>query len=45
MIYMLFLIYVEICGYYVMFVYEGIGSNRWVYNGVGNAYVIFGDFY
>lgn len=40
MIYMLFLIHVETCGYYAMSVYEGIGSNRWVYNGVGNAYVI-----
>ncbi|XP_022344141.2 uncharacterized protein LOC111137130 isoform X4 [Crassostrea virginica] len=39
MIYMLFLIHVETCGYYAMSVYEGIGSNRWVYNGVGNAYI------
>ncbi|KAL5022420.1 hypothetical protein ScPMuIL_001575 [Solemya velum] len=39
MTYMLFLIHIETCGYYAMSVYEGINTNRWVYNGEGNAYV------
>jgi len=32
MIYMLFLIHVETCGYYAISVYEGLGSNDWVFN-------------
>lgn len=39
MTYMLFLIHIETCGYYAVSDYEGIGSNRWVYNGTGNAWV------
>ncbi|XP_021371305.1 uncharacterized protein LOC110461901 isoform X2 [Mizuhopecten yessoensis] len=39
MTYMLFLIHLETCGYYSVSVYEGIGSNRWVYNGEGIAYI------
>ncbi|XP_060076393.1 uncharacterized protein LOC132556018 [Ylistrum balloti] len=39
MTYMLFLIHLETCGYYAVSVYEGIGSNRWVYNGEGIAYI------
>ncbi|XP_036358557.1 cyclic nucleotide-gated cation channel beta-3-like isoform X2 [Octopus sinensis] len=39
MTYMLFLIHIETCGYYAVSDYEGIGSNRWVYNGTGNAYI------
>ncbi|KAH3775222.1 hypothetical protein DPMN_176621, partial [Dreissena polymorpha] len=37
--YMLFLIHVETCGYYAISEYEGFGSNRWVYNGQGIAYI------
>ncbi|KAK7474999.1 hypothetical protein BaRGS_00033746, partial [Batillaria attramentaria] len=39
MTYMLYLIHIETCGYYAMSDYEGIGSNRWVFNGKGNAYI------
>ncbi|KAK3086855.1 hypothetical protein FSP39_024446, partial [Pinctada imbricata] len=39
MTYMLFLIHVETCGYYAVSVYEGIGTNRWVYSGEGIAYI------
>ncbi|CAE1332046.1 CNGB1 [Acanthosepion pharaonis] len=39
MTYMLFLIHIETCGYYAVSDYEGIGTNRWVYNGSGNAYI------
>ncbi|XP_059141680.1 potassium/sodium hyperpolarization-activated cyclic nucleotide-gated channel 1-like isoform X2 [Physella acuta] len=39
MAYMLFLIHIETCGYYAMSVHEGIGSNEWVYNGKGIAYI------
>ncbi|BFZ13471.1 hypothetical protein BsWGS_16510 [Bradybaena similaris] len=37
--YMLFLIHVETCGYYAVSVYEGLGTNKWVYSGQGIAYI------
>lgn len=39
MTYMVYLIHIETCGYYAVSEYEGIGTNRWVYQGQGNAYV------
>ena len=38
MTYMLYLIHIETCGYYAVSEYEGLNSNRWVYNAQGNAY-------
>ena len=40
LMYMLFLIHVESCGYYSMSSYEGLALNEWVYNGQGIAYVL-----
>ncbi|RUS77337.1 hypothetical protein EGW08_014891 [Elysia chlorotica] len=39
MTYMLFLIHIETCGYYAVSNYQGIKSNRWVYQGEGIAYI------
>ncbi|GFS06619.1 cyclic nucleotide-gated cation channel beta-1 [Elysia marginata] len=39
MTYMLFLIHIETCGYYAVSSYQGIASNRWVYQGDGIAYI------
>ncbi|GFO46757.1 cyclic nucleotide-gated cation channel beta-1 [Plakobranchus ocellatus] len=39
MTYMLFLIHIETCGYYAVSTYQGIASNRWVYQGKGIAYI------
>ncbi|XP_076470113.1 uncharacterized protein LOC143300380 isoform X2 [Babylonia areolata] len=39
MTYMLYLIHIETCGYYALSEYEGLNSNRWVYNNKGNAYI------
>ena len=41
MTYMLYLIHIETCGYYAVSEYEGLNSNRWVYNAQGNAYDAF----
>ncbi|XP_071526716.1 uncharacterized protein CngB isoform X3 [Panulirus ornatus] len=38
-LYMLFLIHLNTCAYYGFSVIEGIGSNKWVFQGVGNAYI------
>ncbi|XP_054283013.1 cyclic nucleotide-gated cation channel beta-3-like isoform X1 [Macrosteles quadrilineatus] len=37
--YMIFLVHLNACAYYFVSVTEGIGSNRWVFNGEGNAYI------
>ncbi|XP_045115050.1 cyclic nucleotide-gated cation channel beta-1-like isoform X2 [Portunus trituberculatus] len=38
-LYMLFLIHLNTCAYYGFSKYEGIGSNLWVFQGDGNAYI------
>eukprot|EP00095_Tigriopus_kingsejongensis_P000955 snap_masked-scaffold83_size396513-processed-gene-0.1 protein:Tk00955 transcript:snap_masked-scaffold83_size396513-processed-gene-0.1-mRNA-1 annotation:"cyclic nucleotide-gated cation channel beta-1" len=37
--YMLYLIHLNACAYYAMSDWEGIGSNTFVYNGQGSAYI------
>ncbi|XP_069187305.1 uncharacterized protein [Procambarus clarkii] len=37
--YMIFLIHLNTCAYYGFSKLEGIGSNKWVFQGVGNAYI------
>ncbi|XP_067007374.2 cyclic nucleotide-gated channel beta-1 [Anabrus simplex] len=37
--YMLYLIHLNACAYYALSTWEGLDSNRWVFNGKGNAYV------
>ncbi|KAI1295502.1 Cyclic nucleotide-gated cation channel beta-1 [Halotydeus destructor] len=39
LIYMMFLVHLNACAYYAMSVWEGLGSNDWVYNDEGNAYL------
>lgn len=39
LIYMMYLVHLNACAYYAMSEYEGLGSNEWVYNNEGNAYL------
>ena len=38
-IYMIYLIHLNACAYYAVSSYEGIGINKFVYDGQGNAYI------
>lgn len=35
--YLLFMLHLNACFYYVASEYQGIGKTRWVYSGLGNA--------
>ncbi|CAB1340799.1 unnamed protein product, partial [Coregonus sp. 'balchen'] len=37
--YLLFMLHLNACAYYVASAYQGIGKTRWVYTGKGNAYL------
>uniref|UniRef100_A0A8B9HPU1 Cyclic nucleotide gated channel subunit beta 3, tandem duplicate 2 n=1 Tax=Astyanax mexicanus TaxID=7994 RepID=A0A8B9HPU1_ASTMX len=37
--YLLFILHLNACVYYVASAYEGIGTTKWVYSGVGSAYL------
>ena len=37
-LYMIYLIHLNACAYFAISYYEGLGSNSFVYDGVGNAY-------
>ncbi|XP_060517938.1 cyclic nucleotide-gated cation channel beta-1 isoform X2 [Cylas formicarius] len=39
LVYMMYLIHLNACAYYAFSKWEGIGSNSFVYNGQGNAYI------
>ncbi|KAK4879431.1 hypothetical protein RN001_007577 [Aquatica leii] len=40
LMYMMYLIHINACAYYAVSLWEGIGANEFVYNGVGNAYIV-----
>ncbi|RZF34690.1 hypothetical protein LSTR_LSTR002772 [Laodelphax striatellus] len=37
--YMIYLVHLNACAYYAVSVKEGLGINKWVFNGEGNAYI------
>lgn len=37
--YIFYLIHLNACAYYKVSTWEGIGSNGWVFSGIGNAYI------
>jgi cyclic nucleotide gated channel beta 3 len=37
--YLLFMLHLNACAYYVASAYQGIGKTTWVYTGKGSAYV------
>lgn len=39
LMYMMYLIHLNACAYYSFSTWEGIGSNHFVFNGKGNAYI------
>ncbi|GLV39199.1 Cyclic nucleotide-gated ion channel subunit B [Carabus blaptoides fortunei] len=40
LMYMMYLIHLNACAYYAFSVWEGLGSNDFVFNGKGNAYIV-----